>query len=125
MPGPKASRVRVASKTQGRTLLAPRASAEGLIAGVENLWKGKTLKSPPIGHSSEFSRRATIINFQTHRFEEEVRDVEGVIDLVGGETQQRSFQVVRRGGKLIRRCLVLIRASHNATASTRHFSWST
>jgi NADPH:quinone reductase-like Zn-dependent oxidoreductase len=43
----------------------------------------------------------TIIDFQTHRFEEEVRDVDAVIDLVGGETQERSFQVLRRGGKLI------------------------
>lgn len=43
---PEAFRVRVASKTQGWTLLAARASPEGLIAGVENPWKGKTLKSP-------------------------------------------------------------------------------
>jgi NADPH:quinone reductase-like Zn-dependent oxidoreductase len=43
----------------------------------------------------------TIIDFQAHRFEEQLRDVDAVIDLVGGETQQRSFQVLRRGGKLI------------------------
>jgi len=41
------------------------------------------------------------IDFRTHRFEKEVRDVDAVIDLVGGETQERSFQVVRQGGKLI------------------------
>jgi len=29
------------------------------------------------------------------------RDVDVVLDLVGGETQQRSFQVLRPGGKLI------------------------
>jgi NADPH:quinone reductase-like Zn-dependent oxidoreductase len=43
----------------------------------------------------------TIIDFQKHPFEEQVREVDAVIDLVGGETQQRSFQVLRRGGKLI------------------------
>src|SRR6185369_2458489 len=43
----------------------------------------------------------TIIDFKKHRFEEQIRDVDAVIDLVGGETQQRSFQVLRRGGKLI------------------------
>jgi NADPH:quinone reductase-like Zn-dependent oxidoreductase len=43
----------------------------------------------------------TIIDFQKHRFEEQIRNVDAVIDLVGGETQQRSFQVLRRGGKLI------------------------
>jgi NADPH:quinone reductase-like Zn-dependent oxidoreductase len=43
----------------------------------------------------------TVIDFKTQRFEEQVRDVDAVIDLVGGETQTRSFQVLRRGGKLI------------------------
>jgi NADPH:quinone reductase-like Zn-dependent oxidoreductase len=43
----------------------------------------------------------TVIDYKTQRFEEEVRDVDAVFDLVGGETQTRSFQVLRRGGKLI------------------------
>jgi NADPH:quinone reductase-like Zn-dependent oxidoreductase len=43
----------------------------------------------------------TVIDYRTQRFEEEVKDADAVIDLVGGETQQRSFQVLRRGGKLI------------------------
>lgn len=42
-----------------------------------------------------------VIDYRTQRFEEEVRDADAVIDLVGGETQERSFQVLRRGGKLI------------------------
>ena len=44
---------------------------------------------------------STVIDFQTQRFEERVRDVDAVIDLVGGDTQTRSFQVLRRGGKLM------------------------
>ena len=43
----------------------------------------------------------TVIDYRTQRFEEEVRDADAVIDLIGGETQTRSFQVLRRGGKLI------------------------
>src|SRR3954463_2137573 len=43
----------------------------------------------------------TVIDYRTQRFEEEVRDADAVIDLVGGQTQNRSFQVLRRGGKLI------------------------
>jgi NADPH:quinone reductase-like Zn-dependent oxidoreductase len=42
-----------------------------------------------------------VIDYRTQRFEEEVRDADAVIDLVGGETQERSFQVLLRGGKLI------------------------
>ena len=42
-----------------------------------------------------------IIDFQTQQFDKELRDTDAVIDLVGGETQERSFQVLRRGGKLV------------------------
>lgn len=43
----------------------------------------------------------TVIDFRTRRFDDEVRDADAVIDLVGGETQERSFKVLRRGGRLI------------------------
>jgi NADPH:quinone reductase-like Zn-dependent oxidoreductase len=42
-----------------------------------------------------------VLDYHTQRFEDEVRDIDAVLDLVGGETQARSFQVLRRGGKLI------------------------
>jgi NADPH:quinone reductase-like Zn-dependent oxidoreductase len=41
------------------------------------------------------------LDYHTQRFEDEVKDVDAVLDLVGGETQLRSFQVLRPGGKLI------------------------
>jgi NADPH:quinone reductase-like Zn-dependent oxidoreductase len=43
----------------------------------------------------------TVIDYRTQRFEEEVRHADAVIDLVGGDTQTRSFEVLRRGGKLV------------------------
>jgi NADPH:quinone reductase-like Zn-dependent oxidoreductase len=43
----------------------------------------------------------TVVDFQNQRFEDAARNVDAVLDLVGGETQKRSFQVLRRGGKLI------------------------
>src|SRR5262249_36871243 len=42
-----------------------------------------------------------VLDYHGQRFDEEVRDMDVVLDLVGGETQRRSFQVLRRGGKLI------------------------
>jgi len=42
-----------------------------------------------------------VVDYRTQRFDEEIRDADAVVDLVGGETQHRSFQVLRRGGKLI------------------------
>ena len=43
----------------------------------------------------------TVIDHRTELFEDSVRGADAVIDLVGGDTQKRSFQVLRRGGKLI------------------------
>ena len=43
----------------------------------------------------------TVIDHRTTRFETVVRGMDAVIDLVGGETQERSFAVVRPGGALI------------------------
>src|SRR5438094_805622 len=43
----------------------------------------------------------TVIDYRTELFEDSVRGADAVIDLVGGDTQKRSFQVLRRGGKLI------------------------
>lgn len=43
----------------------------------------------------------TAIDYRSERFEDHVRDADAVIDLVGGETQSRSFAVLRRGGRLI------------------------
>lgn len=42
-----------------------------------------------------------VVDFRTQRFEDVARDVDAALDLVGGETQTRSFQVLSRGGKLI------------------------
>jgi NADPH:quinone reductase-like Zn-dependent oxidoreductase len=43
----------------------------------------------------------TVVDYRTQRFEDVARDVDAVFDLVGGDTQRRSFQVLRQGGKLI------------------------
>jgi NADPH:quinone reductase-like Zn-dependent oxidoreductase len=43
----------------------------------------------------------TVVDYQTEHFEDVAHDVDAVLDLVGGDTQTRSFKVLRRGGKLI------------------------
>jgi NADPH:quinone reductase-like Zn-dependent oxidoreductase len=42
-----------------------------------------------------------VIDYQTQRFEEIAKDVDLVLDTVGGETQQRSWQTLRQGGLLV------------------------
>jgi NADPH:quinone reductase-like Zn-dependent oxidoreductase len=41
------------------------------------------------------------INYKEERFEERVRDTDLVFDLIGNDTQQRSLQVIKPGGRLI------------------------
>jgi len=52
----------------------------------------------------EYVRRlgaARVIDYRSERFEDGVGRVDAVMDLVGGETQQRSFGVLKPGGILV------------------------
>lgn len=42
-----------------------------------------------------------VIDYKTERFEDVVHDLDGVLDVVGGETRERSWQVLRPGGVLV------------------------
>jgi len=42
-----------------------------------------------------------VIDFRAQRFEEELKDIDVVIDTVGGGVQRRSFLTLKPGGKLI------------------------
>jgi NADPH:quinone reductase-like Zn-dependent oxidoreductase len=42
-----------------------------------------------------------VVDFRTQRFEDEISNADAVLDLVGGETQTRSFRVLRPGGRLV------------------------
>ena len=42
-----------------------------------------------------------VVDYKTEGFEEAARDVDVVLDTVGGETQTRSFAVLRKGGILV------------------------
>jgi NADPH:quinone reductase-like Zn-dependent oxidoreductase len=42
-----------------------------------------------------------VIDYKKQRFEEVLRDVDLVFDLIGGETQGRSWDVLKRGGTLV------------------------
>jgi NADPH:quinone reductase-like Zn-dependent oxidoreductase len=42
-----------------------------------------------------------VIDYKMQKFEDEVHDVDLVFDLIGKDTQDRSFQTLKRGGRLI------------------------
>jgi NADPH:quinone reductase-like Zn-dependent oxidoreductase len=42
-----------------------------------------------------------VIDYKRQRFDDIVHDIDMVFDLIGGETQERSFRVLREGGILV------------------------
>lgn len=42
-----------------------------------------------------------VLDYHAQPFEQQVQDIDVVLDLVGGETQSRSWQVIRHGGILV------------------------
>jgi NADPH:quinone reductase-like Zn-dependent oxidoreductase len=42
-----------------------------------------------------------VIDYKTQRFEDQAQDLDMVFDLIGGETRERSWKLLRRGGALV------------------------
>lgn len=42
-----------------------------------------------------------VIDYRTERFESRLSDIDLVLDLIGGDTQRRSWSVLKRGGRLV------------------------
>lgn len=67
-------------------------------------WKGAYV----IGTASEANKDFVkelgadeVIDYKNEKFEDKVKDADLVFDTIGGDTQQRSFQVLKNGGRLI------------------------
>ena len=41
------------------------------------------------------------LDYKTVKFEDRLKDVDLVFDLIGGDTQQRSLKIIKKGGRLI------------------------
>lgn len=66
--------------------------------------RGATVATTVAAEDMEFVRNLgadQVIDYQGERFEEQVHDVDLVLDLVAGETQERSWAVLRDGGTMI------------------------
>jgi len=66
--------------------------------------RGATVATTVASEDVEFVRHLgadQVIDFTRERFEDEVRDVDLVLDLVAGDTQERSWAVLKDGGTMI------------------------
>jgi NADPH:quinone reductase-like Zn-dependent oxidoreductase len=91
---------------QGQTVLIHGgAGSVGAYAVQLAAQAGATVVVTAIGEDDTYLKSLganRVIDYQASRFESELPDkVDVVFDLIGGETQQRSFQVLRKGGYLI------------------------
>ncbi|HVH50175.1 MAG TPA: NADP-dependent oxidoreductase [Candidatus Bathyarchaeia archaeon] len=87
-----------------RVLIHGAAGGVGTYAVQLANWKGADLIATASAKDHNFLSElgaSEVIDYAHERFEEKVEDVDVVLDGVGGETQQRSWGVLRRGGILI------------------------
>ncbi len=42
-----------------------------------------------------------VIDYENEKFEDEIKNIDLVFDLIGGDTQKRSLQVIKKGGRLV------------------------
>src|SRR5438874_929719 len=91
--------------TSGQRILITGASgAVGSMAVQLANVKGAHVIGTGSGRNEEFVRRLgadQFIDYKKAKFEAEVSDVDVVFDTVGGETQDRAFQTLKRGGVLV------------------------
>jgi NADPH:quinone reductase-like Zn-dependent oxidoreductase len=87
-----------------RILITGASGAVGSMAVQLAKAKGAYVVGTGSGRNEEFVRGLgadEFIDYKKVRFEEKVRDADVVFDTVGGETQERAFQTVKRGGFLV------------------------
>jgi NADPH:quinone reductase-like Zn-dependent oxidoreductase len=84
-----------------RVLVHGGAGGVGLHAVQLAKWKGAHVTATASGANADFVRSLgadKVVDYTKSKFEDEVRDVDAVIDTVGGELVQRSIPIIKPGG---------------------------
>jgi NADPH:quinone reductase-like Zn-dependent oxidoreductase len=87
-----------------RVLIHGAAGGVGSFAVQFARWKGAQVIGTTSKANMDFVRSLgaeTVIDYTSTSFEQMVHDVDLVLDTIGGETLQRSMQVIKRGGILV------------------------
>ena len=87
-----------------RFLIHGASGGVGSFAAQFARWKGAEVAATASEPSFDYLRSIgvdPVIDYKRDRFEEKLRDVDVVLDPLGGETQARSWRVLKRTGTLI------------------------
>lgn len=94
-----------ANLSAGQTVLIHAAAGGvGTFAVQFAKWKGAHVIGTASSRNQDFLHELGIdqvIDYQQTRFEDVVKDVDVVFDTIGGEVQERSWQVLKKGGILV------------------------
>jgi NADPH:quinone reductase-like Zn-dependent oxidoreductase len=95
----------IAHLEKGQTVLIHGASGGvGHIAAQLAKWKGAKVVGTASARNLDFLREIgvdMVIDYQKTRFEEMLRNIDVVLDTQAGDTQQRSYKVLKKGGVLV------------------------
>ena len=67
-------------------------------------WKGAHVIGTASAESAGFVRQlgaSEVVDYRSTKFEDAVNEIDVVLDTIGGDTQARSWKVLRRGGILV------------------------
>lgn len=87
-----------------RVLIHAAAGGVGGYAVQLARWKGAHVIGTASGKNRDYVRDLgadEVIDYTSTRFEDVVHDVDVVFDTIGGDTQQRSWKVLKKGGILV------------------------
>jgi NADPH:quinone reductase-like Zn-dependent oxidoreductase len=95
----------IAGLNSGQTVLIHAAAGGvGHFAVQFAKWKGARIIGTASAGNESFLRELgadEVIDYRSTSFEEAVHDVDVVLDLIGGDTQHRSWKVLKKGGILV------------------------
>ena len=90
---------------QGQKVLIHAASGGvGTFAVQFAKWKGAYVIGTTSKENIDFVKQLgadEVIDYKNEKFENKLKDIDLVIDLIGGDTQKRSLKVIKKGGRLI------------------------
>jgi len=87
-----------------RVLIHAAAGGVGSLAVQLAKGKGAHVIGTAAAHNHDFLRKLgadQVVDYDTERFEDAVQPVDVVLDTIGGDTQERSWQVLKPGGILV------------------------
>ena len=97
-----------------RVLVHGGAGGVGLYAVQLARWRGAHVSATASARNQDFVRSLgaeNVIDYNATRFEDVLKDLDAVIDTVGGDLPERSFKVIRTGGIFV---TIAARLSENA-----------